>query len=233
MTRCFVYLRVSGLAQVEGDGFTRQLIACEEYARRNELEIVRVFREEAISGKSELDNRPALRELLAELMADGVKVVLIEKLDRLARSLIVQETILQDFQRRQFQVISVCEADVTSEDPTRVLIRQILGAFFEYERKMISNKLAAARQRIRLKTGKCEGRKAYGTAESEKQALRSMRALRLAGQTYQMIATQLNSQHVPTREGGLWTAQTVGKILIRDKSDGSLRSDCHDDEVTA
>src|SRR5512146_2544355 len=151
MTPCFVYLRVSGLAQVEGEGFPRQLSACEDYARRNDLNIVKVFREEGITGKSELDNRPALREMLAELMADGVKVVLVEKLDRLARKLIVQETILQDFQRRGFQVFSTTENDVTDDDPTRTLIRQILGAFFEYERAMIVSKLADARRRVKVK----------------------------------------------------------------------------------
>jgi DNA invertase Pin-like site-specific DNA recombinase len=232
MTRCFVYLRVSGLSQVEGDGFTRQLDTCSEYARRNDLQIIREFREEAVSGKTELDNRPALRDLLSELMADGVRVVLIEKLDRLARSLIVQETILQDFQRRGFQVISVCEADVTSEDPTRVLIRQILGAFFEYERKMITSKLSAARMRIKKATGRCEGRFPFGHHDSEKQALRSMRALRLAGQTYKQIAAQLNSQSVPTRLGGQWSAQTVQKILVRDKIDASVRSDFAGHEIT-
>jgi DNA invertase Pin-like site-specific DNA recombinase len=232
MTTCFVYLRVSGLAQVDGDGFPRQLLACEEYARRQGLEIVKVFREEGVSGKNELDNRPALRELLAELMADGVKVVLIEKLDRLARSLIVQETILQDFQRRDFQVISVNENEVTSEDATRVLIRQILGAFFEYERKMISSKLAAARLRKRKATGRCEGVAPFGTRESERQALRSMRALRVAGQTYQQIATQLNSQQVKTRQGGPWTAQTIGKILMRDRNSSPCAEIAPEEEVS-
>jgi DNA invertase Pin-like site-specific DNA recombinase len=218
VTKAFVYLRVSGLAQVEGQGFDRQLSACEQYAKRNDYEIVRVFREEGVTGKSELDDRPALQELIAELLADGVKVVLIEKLDRLARSLMIQETILQDLRRREITIISAAEPDICSDDPTRVMIRQILGAFFEYERKMITSKLADARRRVKAKTGRCEGQKAYGHNDQEKQALRCMRALRLAGQTYKMIANQLNSQRMPTRFGGLWSAQTVQKILVRDKN---------------
>jgi DNA invertase Pin-like site-specific DNA recombinase len=215
--KAFCYLRVSGLAQVEGDGFTRQLSACEDYARRNDIEIVRVFREEGISGKNELDDRPSLSSLIAELLADGVKVLLIEKLDRLARSLMIQETILQDLQRRGIQVISTAEQDVSSDDPTRVLIRQILGAFFEYERKMITSKLRAARQRKKKATGRCEGRRPFGANDQEKHALRCMRSLRLAGMTYQRIAEQLNSQRVPTRHGGVWSAATIQKILVREE----------------
>jgi DNA invertase Pin-like site-specific DNA recombinase len=51
-----------------------------------------------------LDNRPALLELFEALAAEGIKVVLIEKLDRLARDLMVQENILADLNKRGFQL---------------------------------------------------------------------------------------------------------------------------------
>jgi DNA invertase Pin-like site-specific DNA recombinase len=40
------------------------------------------------------------------------KIVIIEKLDCLARDLMVQETILSDLMRQGFEVISVCEPDL-------------------------------------------------------------------------------------------------------------------------
>lgn len=215
MTNCFVYLRVSGLAQVEGEGFPRQLAACEDYARRNDLVIVKTFQDEGVSGKNELDNRPALRELLEELMADGVKVVIVEKLDRLARDLIVQETIIQDFQRRGFRIISATEQEVTSNDPTRVLIRQILGAFFEYDRKMISARLADARRRVKARTGRCEGRLPYGVYKPETAALETMRLWKRQGLTCAQIAARANGIGLPTRSGGEWHPGTVSKILAR------------------
>lgn len=217
MTACFVYLRVSGLAQVEGEGFPRQLSACEEYARRNDLTIVKVFREEGVCGANELDNRPALQELIGELLADGVKTFLIEKLDRLARDLMVQESIIQDLQRKGIQVISTAEPDICSNDPTRVLIRQILGAFFQYERRMIVSKLADARRRIRAQNGKCEGRRGYGERPEERNTLVQMALLRQEGYTYATIASTLNQHGLKARNGGEWTAPVIAKILARQK----------------
>lgn len=53
---------------------------------------MKVFSEEGISGTTDLENRPALMDLLEALAANGTKLLLIEKLDRLARDLMVQET---------------------------------------------------------------------------------------------------------------------------------------------
>jgi DNA invertase Pin-like site-specific DNA recombinase len=231
------YMRCSGRGQVDGDTWDRQQDAITRYATTNGIQIVDWYRDEGLSGKTELENRPGLAACLERVESNGVRLVIVESADRLARDSLVAELIVREFQKADTTVISASGGvNLTEGDdsnPTAKLIRQILAAVAEFDRCVIVLKLRAARQRIKAKTGKCEGRKAYGTGEHEKQALRSMRALRLAGQTYQMIATQLNSQHVPTREGGLWTAQTVGKILIREKSPDVCAEIAPDDEVTA
>ncbi len=117
------------------------------------IDVVRTFREEGVSGKNELEKRPALQALLEALHSNGVRLVLIEKLDRLARDLMVQESILADFKMNGFEIRSVAEPDLCSDDPSRKLMRQILGAFAEYERQMIVTKLRCARQRKKVKTG--------------------------------------------------------------------------------
>ena len=93
--KCFVYLRVSGKSQITGDGFLRQFRECRSYAKANDLQIVKLFREKGVSGTKELEDRPALSALFAALEDDGVKVVVIEKLDRMARDLMIQETACQ------------------------------------------------------------------------------------------------------------------------------------------
>jgi DNA invertase Pin-like site-specific DNA recombinase len=85
----FAYLRVSGKGQLEGDGFTRQREAIDQYAKANEIEILKTFEEEGVSGKTDLENRPALTDLIASLEVTGTKLVLVERLDRLARFLTV------------------------------------------------------------------------------------------------------------------------------------------------
>ena len=112
--KCFVYLRVSGKAQVRGDGFRRQFIACREYAAAHGLQIVGIFKERGVSGTKELDDRPALSRLFAALEENGVKTLLIEKLDRLARDLMVSETIVKDIKTSGYTLLSTCEPDLCS-----------------------------------------------------------------------------------------------------------------------
>jgi DNA invertase Pin-like site-specific DNA recombinase len=213
--KAFAYLRVSGRSQVDGDGFDRQLLACQKYAADNDYEIAEVFREEAVSGTKELDDRPALAALLVALEENGIKTVLIEKLDRLARDLMVQETIIADFQRRGFTLISVYEPDLCSDDPSRKLMRQIMGAIAEYDRVMIVQKLRAARGRKKLKHGKGEGRHAFGEKASEAITLKEILGWRAAGATPKHIAEALNNGGYKSRSGKPWLGTTVAKILRR------------------
>jgi DNA invertase Pin-like site-specific DNA recombinase len=217
--KLFMYLRVSGKGQVEGDGFTRQRIDCEKYAKSHEHRIVRVFRDEGVSGTTDLENRPALRELRAA-MADDPTVggVIIEALHRLARDLMVQETILADFAQMRRTVVSVAEPDLCAKDPTRILMRQMMGAIAQYEKTILVNKLRGARERHRTKHGRCEGRKPYGHDSAERMIVARILTLRSGGLAVNRIAAALNSEEIQPRTGVRWHGSTVRNILIREKA---------------
>lgn len=215
----FAYLRVSGKGQLEGDGFTRQLEAIRQYAKNNGIRIVKVFREEGVSGTKELEHRPALMALMEALHSNGTKLVLIERLDRIARDLMIQESILHDLSSYGFRLVSVAEPDLCSADPSRKLMRQIMGAFAEYEKTMIVAKLRGARQRKKARTGACEGAKPFGFYEGETVVLHRMRHLRAEGCGYDTIATRLNNEDVKTRRGTKWHPYTVSKILARGETE--------------
>ncbi len=83
------YLRVSGKGQVEGDGFPRQREAIARFANRHGYQLLEEYRGEGVSGTKELAERPGLAALLDRIESNGVKVVLIERGDRLARDLMV------------------------------------------------------------------------------------------------------------------------------------------------
>jgi len=211
----FAYLRVSGKGQIDGDGFPRQLAAIEAYAKANGLTLAKVFREQGISGTKELENRPALQQLLAAVDSRNVPVVLVEKLDRLARDLMIQETILRDLQRRSVMLVSTMEPDLCSDDPSRKLVRQIMGCIAEYEKSMIVSKLAGARQRMRTKTGSCEGRKPYGRRKGERRTIDRILALRATGTAMDTIAETLNSEGLKPRSGKQWYGSAVRNVLLR------------------
>jgi hypothetical protein len=54
------------------------------------------------------ENRPAFTDLAASLAVAGTELVLVERLNRLARLLTVQESILQDLKRKRFALVSRC-----------------------------------------------------------------------------------------------------------------------------
>ncbi len=217
MKRAFGYCRVSstGQAAEDRDGLVRQEKAIKEYAAALGIKIVRWFRD-SVSGTKDLDNRPALQELLTALHGNGIQLVIIEKLDRLARDLMIQESIIADLRRHDFQLISAMEPDLCSDDPTRVLLRQMMGAFSEYERKMIVQKLRGARQRARASHPDTyrEGRKPFGTRAGEQEIIERIVSMRASGMGYDRIGEVLNDEHVPARKGR-WHPTTIQRILTR------------------
>jgi DNA invertase Pin-like site-specific DNA recombinase len=213
MRTAYGYLRVSGRGQLRGDGFPRQIQAIREYAKKSGIQIVRTFEERGVSGAKDLDHRPALSALIEALHGDGVKTVVVERVDRLARDLMVQESIIADLKRNGYEVISVAEPDLCSDDPSRVLIRQVLGAFSQYEKAMIVGKLRGARQRRKAMVGRCEGRHPFGAHVGEPEAIRMMQELRRQGESYEAIARALDEAGMKPRYAAAWNPVVVNRIL--------------------
>ena len=211
MISAYGYLRVSGRGQLDGDGFPRQRAAIAKHANDNGLRIVRWFEERATPGATEWEDRPAWSAMVAEL--NGVRTVVIEKLDRLARDLMVQEHIVQDLAQRRITLVSTAEPDLGSSDPTRVLFRQIMGAVAQYDKAMVVLKLRGARQRIKARGESCEGRKRFGYYNEETATLAKISALRAAGLTATAIARELNGAGMKPRCGRQWHPYVVSRIV--------------------
>lgn len=215
MVKAFSYLRVSSRGQVDGDGFPRQRTAIKAYASANGYRIMREFREEGVTGDKETMDRPAWSEMMTALHSNGVRTIIVEKLDRLSRQLMIQEATIAELQKNGFTLISVQEPDLMSGDPTRVAFRQMMGVFAQYDKSQIVLKLRAARQRVRAKEGRCEGRKPYGFYAGEQETVATMKGLREGGMGFDAIARHLNTQNIPTRGRGQWHGWAVNQILTR------------------
>jgi DNA invertase Pin-like site-specific DNA recombinase len=209
--KAFGYLRVSGRAQVDGDGFPRQHLAIEKHAAESGLEIVAWFEEKAVKGATEWEDRPAWSDMVAQL--NGVRTIMIERLDRLARDLMVQEHILKDLAGRGVTLISTEEPDLASTDPSRVVIRQIMGAIAQYDKAMIVLKLRGARRRAKASKGHCEGQKPFGHYPGEAEVLEEIRMAAKGGESAAAVARWLNANGRKTRGGGKWHPFTVSRIF--------------------
>ena len=222
--KAVAYMRCSGHGQVTGDTWERQIEAITQYARANDIEVVEWFRDEAVTGKMELEGRVALSNCVEYVQQHAIKLVLVEDSTRLARDLIVAEVCIREFQRIGVRVVSAAGSiDLTEGDdsnPTAKLVRVILAAVSEFERCSIRNKMMAARIRKKAAGGKGEGRYAFGKdpkRPKEVGTLERLHYFRSSGQTVSYISTWLNlffDVH-PTRSGKPWRATTVAKILSR------------------
>jgi DNA invertase Pin-like site-specific DNA recombinase len=223
--KALAYLRVSGLGQVDGDGLPRQAAAVAAYGKHAGLTIIETYQDKGVSGTKDLEDRPGLAALLDRIESNGVRIVLLENASRLARDYIVSETILEQFRARGVKVFDSEGIELTApddSDPTRRLIRQVLASVSEFDRRVTVLKLRAARERIRRRDGRCEGRKPFGATPAEEAILGRILKLRRHGNPMQggrlsfaKIAETLNAEGVPSRTGKPWAPATVYGIVER------------------
>lgn len=221
--KCVAYLRVSGRGQVEKDGFPRQFEAVKSFCAAHGLILGRCFREEAVSGTVEGLDRPAIAEMLGELASGDC--VIVENLDRWARDLIVSEVLLAEFRKRGIKVYATDQQELldmaSSElDPTRVLVRQLMGMLSQWVKSQLVLKLASARKRKREQTGRCEGYLPYGATESQARVLLLIGGMLEDSSSYRNIAKFLNDSEFPSRWGKTWTHTTVKRIWTKHKQKG-------------
>jgi site-specific DNA recombinase len=224
MEKAFLYLRVSTPGQVDGFGLDRQEEACRASAKQNGYEIAGVYQEEGVSVTKDETERPAFQEMMGAILENGVKTIIIESMDRLARELRIQETLLIYLASKGVALISARTGEnitqAIQDDPLRKALVQIQGVFAELEKDQLVRRLKKARDLKSAKLGRrCDGRKPYGDTPGERKIIERIRAMRRTrkngtpGMTLQAIADRLNSEGIKTKDGKTWTPTQVFNIL--------------------
>ena len=234
MSSLSAYARVSTTTQEAGFGIAIQHELMSKWARANTHRIIR-FHDDTESGSEGVDNRPGLANCIADIAEGITSGIVVARLDRLARDVILQETLFAEFAKYGARVYS-CQGGEDAylrdepDDPSRKMIRVILGAVAEYERGVISLRMEAGRALRRSTGGWAGGTTPYGWRSSrgtlvpepvEQEQIALMRTLRgrgprRGGMGYPTIARTLNEIGVPTRKGtGTWQSEQVRRILER------------------
>lgn len=233
--RYVVYLRVSTDQQADsGQGLDIQEAACRAWLRASRHRLVEVCSDAGKSGGAEVGARPGLTRALA--LAAGADGVLVYRLDRLARDMVLQETVLADLHRHGKQLHSCSpteDAHLVDDptDPTRKLVRQILGSLSAYESAVIRMRMEAGRLRKELAGGYTGGEPPYGWAAvrgelvkvpEEQRAIRLMCRLRDGGMSYRQIGDELERRGIRSdAPHGRWRPGTILAIIKRAQPAGN------------
>jgi len=225
MKRAIAYLRVSGLGQVDKDGEQRQSEAIHAFCNQHGLHYSEQRFEKGVSGTVEALDRPAFREVL-ELIetcraAGESACIVVERMDRLARDLMVQELLLRECRERGIEVYAADQPflDQASNDgdPTRKLFRQIMGALAEWEKSALVLKLRKARDRKRIETGRCEGQLPFHMTPPGQIVLEHIEYFRTQSFNLPQIVERLNGDGLTTCNGKPWTKRAVCHIVQKSK----------------
>ena len=175
--KAIIYTRVSTEEQKTGHSIDAQLESCRAYCKAKGWEIVLEYKEVG-SGKS-VKSREQLNRALTLMEEDIADVLIVWRLDRLTRSIMDFQNIVERIGPR---IASVTEGLDMSTTAGR-FVANILISFAQYERESISERTKAALQKAR-KEGKQIGRKREIPPEMRKK----IKTLRTRGFTYREIS---------------------------------------------
>ena len=227
--RLVAYLRVSTDAQTEGLGLDVQKGAITEWADAHHHEIAAEFTDAGVSGSNGLDTRTGLADAFTSLRSGDADGIVVYRLDRLARDLIIQEQLLAEARQHGWAVFSTSASEAAyleddPGDPSRKMIRQVLGAVAEYERSMIALRLHSGRARKAQRGGFAYGGPPYGYAAldgelvevaDEQATLSRIREMYNEGKSYRAMAETLTAEGVKPRRGRAWHPGVLTRLVGR------------------
>ncbi len=246
-----IYLRKSRAdteAEQRGEGETlaRHEKALTSFAKQSELEVTAIYRE-IISGET-IAARPQMQKLLSEVSQGLWDGVIVMDVDRLARGNSIDQGIIsQTFLYANTKIITPTKTyDPANEFDEEYFEFGLFMSRREYkainrrlqrgrtasirEGKYVSNKPPYGYERVRLKNNKGF---TLAIVPEKAEIVRNIfqwytQGIRQSDGTYKrlgtsLIARELNSRHLISSQGNVWTAQTIRDMLINPTYIGKLR----------
>ncbi|HIY58924.1 MAG TPA: recombinase family protein [Candidatus Tetragenococcus pullicola] len=233
--RAVIYVRVSTTEQaVEGYSLDAQEKVGREHADKMGYEVVNVYRDEGISGKS-IKGRLAFQRMMKDLTENKFEMVIIWKLTRLGRNMVDIAQTVEQMGRYNVALSSISEQFDISSSSGRFMC-QILGSISEFERNQISENVAMAMQSLvrehkryagGRRLGYVSGMDEHGNKQlivepEEAKIVRLIYSKYLEGNGYRAIANFLNRQGYRTVKGNAFSTIAVKDILYNKVYGGYL-----------
>jgi DNA invertase Pin-like site-specific DNA recombinase len=211
------YYRTSSQTNVgnDKDSLERQKAAVRAAANALGLELVGEYYDAAVSGADPVDARPGFCAMLAYMLGNGARTIIVENASRFARDMIVQETGYHSLKAKGIAVIAADSPDsFIADTPTADFIRQILGAVAQFEKATLVQKLRGARDRKSAKLGRrIEGNPNWTPVPAEH--IQAAVAAKARGLSLRAIASELAAAGYLSPSGTTYGPQSVKRMVSR------------------
>ncbi|MEC0242789.1 recombinase family protein [Paenibacillus dokdonensis] len=222
-----IYTRVSTDEQAQkGNSLTEQNERLRAYCKAMGYDEVDLYEDDGFSAKDM--NRPKLKQLL-DKVAD-YDLVVTTKIDRLCRNLLDLLTVIDFLEINNCGYASASESFDTSTPAGRMVL-QILGAFAEFERERIRERVRDNMRSLAKNTTKAIGRPCFGfdivngefeINEHEADYVHKMAEWIIHGSGCLKVAKLLNDKGVRTKDGNTFSEGAVRKLMRRETLMGTL-----------
>ena len=200
----------------------QQVEACRRYAEQNDLTVLRVYDDHAMTGTN--DNRPEFRQMILDSASRAFSFVIVYTLDRFSRDRYDSAIHKHTLKENGVKVLSAMEN--IQDNPVGVLMESVLEGFAEYYSKELAQKI---RRGMRSNAEKCmvngplpfgykkgeDGR--YEILPAEAEIVREIYQRTAEGESFSKIREDLNARGIPTKGGGQWNKASFSKLLHQEK----------------
>ncbi len=200
MSTVYGYVRVSSIAQVDGESLDTQSRQIQSYSVSKGWEVStgHIFVEAGVSGGTDFQDRPQGQNLLSVLQSGDT--VIFTKLDRAFRNVRNAFNTLHDLKE---QGVSVHFLDLGGEvtgNGVGAIVFAVMSSFASFERERIATRIREVKQMQKAQGKFVGGRRAFGydvidgikvTKTDEQNVISEMRLMKLSGSSLRDIQNWL------------------------------------------
>lgn len=225
--RVVAYARYSSNNQRE-ESIDAQLRAIEEYAKQNNMIIVKTYIDRAMSGTK--DDRPEFMQMIMDSKKKIFDAVIVHKLNRFSRNKYDAAKYKHKLQRNNVKLLSVLER--LDDSPESIVMESLLMGMAEYESKNLAREVMKGSLE-NARTARHNGglpplgytvdpkTQLYLINEETAPIIRFVYDSYISGIGYNEIVNELNKRGTKTAKGNKFTVSTVKDILKNEKYIGT------------
>lgn len=226
MKKAVIYARYSSDRQNE-QSIAGQVEVCTEWAKNNDIEIMHIYHDEALSGKT--DKRPDFQRMIKDAKSDKFDYIIVYKLDRFARNR--YDSAIYKAQLKKYNVRIMSAMENIADGPEGIILESVLEGMAEYYSANLSqNVIRGMHQRAEL--GKYMGGtvplgykidkdKNYIIDQNAATVVRQIYEMYANGHTVKEICQVLNKTGYKSSTGKAFSYSSLYRILTNPKYVGT------------